>query len=607
MTRRVRDVVDALKGNLPGGMELVWVTDEGRFIEASVWSAWSNVGEGIVLTAAILFVFLYNLRTLLVICITMPLTIVIGLFFMQMADFTLNTATLIAFGMSVGILVANSIVVLEGIVRRLDEGKPPKEAAALGAKETFIAVLASAATNTVVLFPLATMGGKVGMFIKPLALTMVIVTLVSLFISFTLTPMLCSILLTPRDPNRRTLLTRLESLWNRRFAALVEKYRRLIDATGRHRVAAVLVMLLIAGMLVQSMSLAPDIGFDLFQGIDRGEVIVKLEYPTRYSLDETWRRVRDVEARVTDLTGLRHRMVTVGKVEGMLGQSSEGVYLAQLLLRFPERDERAATVDQFIGEIRSRLQNYPEAVVSVGKPATIGGGMQVPVEMEIAGMSLAELDRLALKAQRLSEEIPGLRDIDSTVRPGKPELLIRPNRPVLSDRGISATVLGMALRGNIEGLTAGTFKENARNYDIVVRMEKQEGKRQVSSFQFPGEPGKAVPLETLSSMYETRTPIQITRKDKYRISKLLANLESTLPLGTAVGRITEAIREKGVFPPGYEYRFTGDYERMADAQSLLGEAAIIAMVLVVLCLAAILESFKQPVLILVTVPYRSSA
>jgi HAE1 family hydrophobic/amphiphilic exporter-1 len=482
-------------------------------------------------------------------------------------------------------------------------GKPPKESASLGAKETFIAVLASAGTNPVVLFPLAIMWGTIGMFIRSLALTMVIMTMVSLFISFTLTPMLCSLLLEPRDPNRRTILSRLESAWNRRFAALVERYRLVLGLMERRRVAAVLVALVTIGMLVHSLGLAPEIGFDLFQGIDRGEVIVKLEYPTRNSLGETWRRVQGVETRLADLPGLRHRMVTVGNVEGVIGQSSEGVYLAQLLLKFPERDEREITLDHLIADIRSRLENYPGAIVTVSKPSTVGGGMQVPVEMEIAGSSLDVLDRLALKARSLSGDIPGLKDIDTTVRPGKPEILIRPIRPVLSDRGISATTLGMALRGNIEGLTAGTFKQHARNYDdIVVHMERREGRAQVSNFQFPGDPGKPVLLETVSSISETRTPAQITRKDKQRVSKLLANLERGLPLGTAVHKISEAIQDKGAFPPGYHFAFTGDYERMAEAQERLGEAAMIGIVLVILSLAAILESFKQPVLILVTMP-----
>ncbi len=181
-------------------MELIWITDDGTFIEATNWSAWINVLQGVAMTAAILFLFLYNLRALLVVSITMPLTIVIGLFFMHMSEFTLNVSTLIAIGMSVGVLVTNSIVVLEAIVKHLDETGDPKEAARLGAKEAFVAVLASAGTNMVVLFPLAAMGSLMGVFFRPIAWTMFIMTVVSLFLSFSLTPMLCSLLLKPRNP-----------------------------------------------------------------------------------------------------------------------------------------------------------------------------------------------------------------------------------------------------------------------------------------------------------------------------------------------------------------------------------------------------------------------
>ncbi len=199
----VREAMGKLNAELPGGMELIWVDDDGRFIEASNQSAWINVLQGILLTAGILFLFLYNLRSLFVVAVTMPLTIVIGLFFMQLVGYTLNTSTLIAIGMSVGILVTNSIVVLEAIVKRLDATGDPREASRLGAKEAFVAVLASAGTNVVVLFPLATMNSKVGMFIGPLAMTMFIMTVVSLFVSFTLTPLLCALILKPRDGESR--------------------------------------------------------------------------------------------------------------------------------------------------------------------------------------------------------------------------------------------------------------------------------------------------------------------------------------------------------------------------------------------------------------------
>ena len=601
VTERVKAALADLQGTLPGGMELVWVTDDGRFTEAMLQSAWSDVLVGILLTSGILFLFLYNLRTLVVVSISMPLTIIIGLFFMQMAGFTLNAATLMAIGMSVGILVANSIVVLEAITKRLDEGKPPKEAASLGAKETFVAVLASAGTNTVVLFPLSIMPSKIGMFIKPLALTMVIVTVVSLFISFTLTPMLCSLLLKPRDKAKRTILSRMETGWNRGLGAIINVYRMLLGFTERYRVAALLVVLGIAALLVNAGSLMKDIGFSVMSESDRGEIFVKLEYPTRYDMDNTWRRLKKVEARLADLPELKHRLMTLGKVEGILGQSSEGVYLAQFLLRFSERDERDITIESLMEMIRERLSDYPEAIVTVSRPSAIGG-QSLPIEMEIAGQSLDTLDRLALGTKALAEDVPGMLDVDTTVRTGKPELRILPNRPVLADRGIPAMTVGMALRGNIEGLTAGTYKKNARNYDIVVKMDEEQGKDQVRRFQFPGEPGNPVLLETLSDITETIAPVQITRKDKQRVSKLFANLIDSKPLGTAVDELSDAIGRKVNFPPGYEYRFTGNYEFMQEAQEGFAEAMMIALVLVVLSLAAILESFRQTFLILVTLP-----
>jgi HAE1 family hydrophobic/amphiphilic exporter-1 len=601
VTNRVKARLAEIKDNLPGGMELIWVTDDAGFIKATVNNAWSDVAFGIVLTAAILFVFLYNLRTLLVVSITMPLTIVISLFFMHLAGFTLNAATMIAIGMSVGILVANSIVVLEGIIRRLNEGKPPREAAMLGVKQVFAAVLASAGTNAVVLFPLSMMPSKAGLFVKPAALTMVILTLVSLFVSFTLTPMLCALLLKSRDSGKRTILSRIESGWNRGLASLISGYRRFLGFLERHRAMAILVVLATAVLLLHSVSLMKAIGFGLVQKHDPGEVHVKLEFPTRYSLDQTWRRVQDAEARLADLPELRHRLATVGKIEGVIGQSSEGVYLAQILLRFSERDERDITLTELVDMVRTRLHDFPESVVTVSRPLPIGGQIS-DVEIEISGPSLDVLDRRALETRDLTERIPGLFDVDTTVREGKPELRIRPIRPVLADRGIPALSLGTALRGNLEGLTAGTYKRAARNYDIVVLFDKQEGKDQVAQFEFPGEPGTPVLLKTVASVSETRAPVQIIRADKQRVSKVFATLADNKPLGIAADEISTAIREKGSFPAGYRHRFVNLYEVMEEVQVDLAEAMLIACVLVILSLAAILESFKQAFFILVSVP-----
>ena len=232
---------------------------------------------------------------------------------------------------------------------------------------------------------------------------------------------------------------------------------------------------------------------------------------------------------------------------------------------------------------------------------SIIGGSESDIQLEIAGAELDMLDKLALETKASVVTLDGIRDPDTTVRVGKPEIRIFPKRPVLADLGISATQLGMALRANLEGLEAGTFKQNVRNYDIVVELEEMAGKKQVSEFLFPGRVGHPLLLTSLCTTEERLAPVQITRKDKRRISKLYSNLVG-VPLGTAVDNISRLIDEGGAFPPGYEYNFAGRYEVMAEMQASMSEASLTAVILVILTLAAIMESFKQPWLILTTVP-----
>jgi HAE1 family hydrophobic/amphiphilic exporter-1 len=332
-----------------------------------------------------------------------------------------------------------------------------------------------------------------------------------------------------------------------------------------------------------------------------GRIYLRLEFPTRYSLKETVRRVEQAEARLKNLPELRHVLTTVGKVEAILGQSSEGVYLVQILLKFSERDERDLSIDGLMEMVRARIDGFPDAIVGVSQPSLIGGQSN-PLELEIAGDDLKRLDLLALKALRFAQENPGILDPDTTVRRGKPEIRIEPRRAVLSDLRAPAVGLGMALRANLEGIEAGTYKQNARNYDIVVKLAEEEGKDQVDGFLFPGIDGHPLLLANLGEVVEGEMPIQITRKDKRRINKMMAQLASDLPLGIAVREVSTAMDERADLPPGYSYQFAGEYELMQEAQAGLAEAGVISVILVILTLAAILESFRQPALILVTIP-----
>jgi HAE1 family hydrophobic/amphiphilic exporter-1 len=599
VARRVRERMLQIRNELPAGMDLVWVSDMGRFVEQVNSSAWKDVGMGIALTAMILFLFLYNLRSLIIVSITMPVTIAVGLFLMRIFGLGLNTSTLIAIGLSVGVLVTNSIVVLESILTRLAQGLSPKEASRIGAKEVFIAVLASATTNMVVLFPLAAMQTRIGLFISPLAITMFLMTVVSLFVSFTLTPMLSALLLKEQDSGR-SLLKVVARVWDRALEGVIGGYRWVLERMA-HPIGSILTIALAVGLLVHALGVAQKLGTSFLATPDMGEVYVKLEFPTNYTLSRTATLVRLAEERMKDLPELRHILSTIGKVEGVLGQANEGVFLAQILVTFSDRDQRRITIDELMEEIRVRISDLPDATITVSQPAAIGG-QSYPIEMEIAGDDLTTLDALATKALALAQKIPGVLDASITVRPGKPRLRVEPRREVLGDLGVPPAVVGLALRANLEGIEAGTFKMGARNYDIVVCLQKELGRDQVTAYQFPGRPGQPILLTSLAHITEDTVPVQIFRKDKQRVQKLTAQLAEGVALGNAARQIADAVGASGGFPSGYTFKFVGIFEVMQEGLGGLIEAGILSVLLVYLCMAAILESFRQPFLVLATVP-----
>ncbi len=596
----VRSAVQNIKTALPTGMDLVWVNDEGSFIKATVDSTTGDIIQGIILTALILFFFLYNFRLTFIVAITMPLTIIVGLFFIGLLGYSLNISTLISMGLSVGILVTNSIVVLESIMTEFQNNPDPKESAIKGANRVFVAVLASAGTNLVVLFPIATMGSQIGLFLAPFAWTMIIVTAVSLFISFTMTPLLASILL--KVSSKKGFIFKLEQLFNTSLNFIKNGYIGILKFFEHRRWASFLFTIVIVLIFILTFNLIQKIGFGFFEEPDRGAIFIRLEYPTNYSLRNTIKRVKEVEEKVKDLPYLKHILSSVGKIQGIMGQTSEGVFVAQILLVFNEKPERPdMPIDVLKERVRKLLENYPDCQFRVGSPTAIGG-QSIPIELEIFGEDREEIQKIVKRLEPYAKELEGLKDVDTSIRIGRPELKIYPDKPLLADLNFPPVVLGMLLRGNLEGITAGVYKQQGRNYDVVVKLDEIEGKGQVENFLLPGVPGKPINLTTVAKVEERVAPVNVLRKNKRKIEKLFTGLAPRKPLGTAVAELTDIIKKYGELPQGYDYYFFGENEVMVEAQQEFARAGIIAIVLIILVLAAILESFKQPFFILVTLP-----
>ncbi len=597
----VRDRVEKLQGQLPGGMKLVWFADSGAHVQNSVDSTLSDIMFGVLLCAVILFVFLANIRTTVIVSISMPLTIVISLFFLWLIGYSLNTSTLLALGLSIGILVSNSIVVLENVVKRFDDTPNAWEAARLGTNEVAIAVLASAGTNVIVMIPIAMMSSMVGLFFTPFAVTTLIVNLVSIFISFTLTPILCALFLKPTVGKKKGPMARFGEWWNQRVMGLGKRYVAILRFVGASRLAILVVLIGCVLLLIHAFSFAGKLGFTMIETADRGKIFVKIEFPTDYDLEKTTARLLKIQDRLKDYSNLKHILAGSGKVNAIGGSSTQAVYLAQIQMAFEDKTKRSWTIFDRVDEITQLLSDETDCIITVAVESEMGG-IQSPLEMNIVGEDLDVLDRVGTDVVAMVKTLPDAGSVDSTVRDGKPQILITPKRAVLSDLKMPAASLANTMRGNLEGIESAIYKSGDRSYDIRVKFLEKPGQEQVKEFMLPGTAGRPILLESLADVEHHLIPVQIKRLDKVRTVTVTGTLSLNGKLGLLLNDVRRNLAEKEMLPPGYEVNWGGDSEMLEDAIKDFLEAAILAIVLTYLTLSAILESYIRPFMIMFTLP-----
>lgn len=581
---------------LPGGMKLEWVRDTGAFIRASVDDAWSSIFIGVVLTALILFAFLHEVRSTFIVVISMPVSIVVSFWAMELCGFTFNMFTLLALGTSVGTLVTNSIVVIESIARRLAEGDDPKQAADRGTAEVALPVFASAMTNVVVFGPIAAMSSLVGRFLIPFAVTMTIATLVSLFVSFTLTPILAAQLLRREtaEAEQNNLFAR---IWNRGYSAAAGWFGRSLDAVCRHGLLTVLAAL--ALFLFALLYIAPRVGMTFVPEDDQAEFIIKLEYPTDYSLESTLRRTLQVEKRIRQLPNVLRTATVIGKVQGTVGQATEGVYLAEITVVCKPKTERAESLDRMRDLFRQELSQLTNCIVTVNIPSLVGGSA-ASMELEISGDKLETIEKIATDSANRLRAGGSARDVDTSVRLGKPEIRITPRRAVLQNLEQPSSTIGSLLRGSVEGLKGGSYKVGARSFDIRVKLDEKEGYEQLPALSFASKEGKPLALDAISELSPSSIPIQINRTDRSRVAKVFANPAPGVGLQDLVNTTETLVAPQ--LPAGCRLRFGGMVTTMNEAFADFEQAILFAVVLTYLLIAATMESWTRPLLILFTVP-----
>jgi hydrophobic/amphiphilic exporter-1 (mainly G- bacteria), HAE1 family len=588
------------------GVDLAVSRDNSRSIAAQVADVQRTLIEGALLTVAIVFLFLNSWRSTVITGLTLPISVIGTFAVIHALGFTLNTMTLLALSLAIGILIDDAIVVRENITRHLHMGKSHRQAAIDGTEEIGLAVLATTLSIVAVFLPVAFMGGIIGRFFLEFGVTVAVAVLISLFVSFTLDPMLSSVWYDPASqPNaRRGPLGRLVARFDRGFERLAARYAGVIRWTFRHRVITLgAILVTFAG----SLALVPRIGAEFVPAGDTGEFTVTIETPEGSSLDYTARKVAQVERVIAAVPEVATYYSTVNAAASR-GFNSAGVAVTLV----PIAQRTRATMD-LAEPLRERLSRIAGLKISVNQPSLGGGGGggadAKSLQVSVLGEGEAELKRLSDEVIARLRAIPGAVEIESTLDDEQPTLAVRIRSEAASDLGVSLQAIGDTLRPLVAGDAISVWNApDGETYDVLVRLPETGRERAAqlrelrvaSSRQDANGRPILVSLDQVADVVDSVAPSSINRRDLSREVRISANVE-----GRALGEVVSDLQREIAsldLAPGYRVTFGGEAEDMAESFGYAVQALGLAVIFIYLILASQFGSFIQPLAIMTSLP-----
>ncbi|WP_119154785.1 efflux RND transporter permease subunit [Caldimonas tepidiphila] len=592
---------------LPPGMKLDVVRDASRPIRVGVANVRQTMIEGALLTVAIVFLFLNSWRSTVITGLALPIALIGTFGFMHAFGFSINMVTLMALSLCVGLLIDDAIVVRENIVRHAQMGRGAREASLAGTQEIGLAVLATTLSIVAVFLPIGFMGGIIGKFFHEFGLTIVVAVLISMFVSFTLDPMLSSVWHDPaihpeREGGRRTLydrtLGRVTGAVDRFSHALGDGYQSLLAWSLRHKLATLGVAL---ATFAGSFALIPLLGSEFVPKADFSETFVSFHTPVGSSLEVTEERARRVDALIRQMPEVRYTVTTINS------GAAQGRNQASIYVRLVDRADRALNQEQLTGPLRERLAAVPGITVThVGMLDAVGG--QKPVQLSIQGPDLAELERINREVQERLRAVPGLVDLDSSMRAARPTVAIDVRRDAASDLGLGVGSITSALRALVAGQAVGNWRaSDGENYDVRVQLapgarDSAEDLRRLGlsvGSNADGSP-RIVRLSQVADVREASGANQINRRDMNREVEITANAA-----GRSLGEVSADIRrvlEEQPLPGGYRWRFGGSTKDMQESFGHAISALAMAVIFIYMILASQFRSFLQPVALMSSLP-----
>ncbi len=607
--------MNEINKTLPKGFELHLVYDKSEAVSESIDNVIQNIIVAILLTSVLLLLFLGKLSTMLIAALTMPISVVGSFTLMYFAGFGINMMSLMALSSAVGLLVTNSIVVLENINAKLAEGLDPKEAAYKGTSEIMVAIMASTLTNVCVFVPIAFMKSIVGIFFKTYGMTMVFATVVSLIITFTLTPLMAAYLFKgkKRDENGN-IIEEKPGFIARFFGAIMGIFPAIMNAVRFIYLKTLSFALSIFGVIFQVGVLVAMVMFvgymaknhmtvELSPRQDQGMMAVTLEMPVGTNIETTDSVTRIIEARLKDIPEIKQYSVTVGGENGFTS-----VNQTKMRYKLKKRWEgRTRSTDEIVDSIRPYLADIPDAYISIKSTSAseMSNNSAGDVVLEVSGLHKDSVIKAAdlLKAA-VADKIEGVVEIKSSYEAGKPEIRMIPNRQAMADYGTTVQQMATYNYIAVSGYEAGTYTENGEEYDVYFRMQEKDRASHADIEDLPMlTPKGYVSAKELFFIEDGAGPTKIERKRKRTRIDVSMNLLPGHTTGEIMGKVGALAAEmKDQLPEGVTTGFGGNADMQNDMVEEFIAAIIMAILMTYILLVALLESFAQPFIIMTTIP-----
>ena len=609
VVRGLNQAVEDLRKEIPLGIKLETIADSARPIQVAVDNVRQTLIEGAVLTVVIVFLFLNSWRSTIITGLTLPIALIGTFWFMYMFGFSINMVTLMALSLCVGLLIDDAIVVRENIVRHVQMGKSPYNAAMDGTQEIGLAVLATTLSIVAVFLPIGFMGGIIGKFFHEFGITIVAAVLISMFVSFTLDPMLSSVWHDPSihlhgekpAQSKRTLydrtLGRVTAWFDQASEDLSNLYQRLLRWSLLHKLATVLIA---TSIFIGSVLMLPLLGSEFVPAADFSETRVNFETPQGSSIEATEAKALQVESIIRAMPEVRYTLTTINTA------NAEGKHSASIYIRLVDRSQRTRSLDAMSLKLRDALRSVPGILVThVGLLEPVGGQKQI--EFSIMGPDLNELDRLSQQLQTKLQKIPGLVDLDTSLQPPKPIVDVQVHREAAADVGLSVASIASGLRTLVAGDTIGNWRaSDDQTYDVNVRLPPaaRTQPHDLEQLPFPvtsndGNP-RVVQLSQVANVVESRSPSQINRRAMTREVQFTANV-ALRSVGEVSADITNTLNAMSM-PPGYRWEFGGSTKNMNESFSYALSALALAIIFIYMILASQFKSFIQPLALMTSLP-----